>query len=156
MRLRIISGMYLMKTHSGYRLLKCNLMWYDYVFKKVRWPIWHLKNLFKKKTKIKQWDPCIRLDRNKMNRNVAWALICSTRTRRETKTFLSNPTDRQADGRTFQRILGISGPGNFFRQTSPGKLGPSKSGPGKLGPWKFLFQQIGPKNYVVQQIYNTD
>ena len=48
-------------------------------------------------------------------------------------------TDRQANGRTIQRILGKSGSRHFLRQIGPGILGPDKlgsgkSGPGKLGP----------------------
>ena len=33
----------------------------------------------------------------KMNRYVAWALICTTQTRRETQNFLSNPTKSQPE-----------------------------------------------------------
>ena len=54
--------------------------------------------------------------------------------KKERETFLR--TDRQANGRTIQRILGKSGPRHFLGQIGPGILGPDKLGSGKLGPGK--------------------
>ena len=54
--------------------------------------------------------------------------------KKEREFFLR--TDRQANGRTIQRILGKSGSRHFLRQIGPGILGPDKLGSGKLGPGK--------------------
>ena len=107
----------------------------------------------------------------KMNRYVAWALICTTQTRGKTQTFLSNRivkrrqrrrrkrrgnffwglTDRRMDG-LFKVFFANQAPGIFLRQIGPGILGPDKMGSSKLDPAYWVptnraLANLAPENF---------